>query len=127
MGFSLRLPTAVTRRGPESTPGSASPPLALRLVIALLAAAPATGAAQPVAAAGDSTGPPARIDNHYDHKAYQPTTGEVCGRASSDSIDCSSRAGKDAAAKLESIQRQLDELAKEQPPDTATGSSGGRR
>lgn len=97
--------------------------LAFALAGALLAIPAATGVAQSVAGTAE---PPARIDNHYNHKAYQPTTGAVCDHAGSDSIDCATPAGKDAAAKLENVRRQLDELAKDYPMQPITGSPDGR-
>jgi hypothetical protein len=120
------VPATAIRRPATPLRPRARPVLAAALAGTLLAIAPATGIAQPVDSAAGPAEPPARIDNHYNHKAYQPTTGAVCDRASSDSIDCATRAGKDAAAKLESVQRQLDELAKEYPPEPTTGSPDGR-
>ncbi len=130
--FELRRSTIVAATAPALN-RPATPPLRPRarlvfaLAAAMLAIPPAIGLAQPVDGAGGRAAPPARIDNHYNHKAYQPTTGAVCDRAGSDSIDCATRAGKDAAAKLENVQRQLDGLAKEYPPEPPTGSPDGRR
>lgn len=95
-----------------------APPLALRAeaayrAVALLAVVLAAGGAR---AADVDSGPPARIANHYNHKAYQPTPREVCGGGNSQGIDCASRAGMEAAAKLDNVRRQIDALDKEYPP-----------
>jgi hypothetical protein len=125
---SLRNRAATGLAGPATLPRPLSRhTLALALTGAMLVIVAPPGAAQPAAGAAGPSEPPARIDNHYNHKAYQPTTSAVCDRAGSDSIDCASPAGKDAAAKLENVQRQLDELAKEYPPEAPSGSSDGRR
>jgi hypothetical protein len=100
---------------------------ALCLTVALLAVLPETGVAQSADATAGATRPPARIANHYNHKAYQPTTGQVCEGANSAGVDCSSRAGMEAATKLDSIRQQLDRLAKEYPPVPSSGASGGER
>lgn len=98
----------------------------LCLTVAFLAFVP-EGEAQSVDVTAAATRPPARIANHYNHKAYQPTTGQVCAGANSNGVDCSSPAGREAAAKLDSIQRQLDALAKEYPPVPPSRPSGGER
>ena len=40
--------------------------------------------------------PPARIGNHYNHKAYQPRAPDVCAAEKSSGIDCDSPAGMQA-------------------------------
>lgn len=70
--------------------------------------------------AGTST-PPGRIDNHYNHKAYQPSMADICDRPNSGGINCPSPAGRKAVATLDSVRRQLDDLAKEYPPDPTLG------
>ncbi len=105
---------------PSVSPAFAPWALVLYLTAALLAVVPQTGRAQSIDAAAGASKPPARIDNHYNHKAYQPTTGEICGRATSDGIDCPSPAGKEAEKTLDSVRRQLDELAKEYPAEAPT-------
>jgi hypothetical protein len=59
---------------------------------------------------------PARIANHYNHKAYQPTTKQVCSAARSASINCSSKAGQEAETELDEIQRQISDIDKRYPP-----------
>ncbi len=59
---------------------------------------------------------PTRIANHYNHKAYQPTTKEVCSPARSASINCSSKAGQEAETELNEIQRQISDIDKRYPP-----------
>ncbi len=70
--------------------------------------------------------PPARIGNHYDHKAYQPNQAEVCADPRADRLNCSSRTGTQAEEKLKSIQRELDELDKKYPPGRALNGTSDR-
>lgn len=99
----------------------------LCLAAAFLAISPETGGAQTSDAGSGASGPPARIGNHYNYKAYQPTTGEVCDGVNSAGVDCPSRSGKDAAAKLDDIRRRLDELNKQYPPVPSSGVSDHER
>jgi hypothetical protein len=62
--------------------------------------------------------PPARIGNHYNHRAYQPRTREVCAAERSSGIDCDSPAGKRVQGELERIEREFGS-----PPNLRTPSS----
>lgn len=61
--------------------------------------------------------PPARIGNHYNHKAYQPRVPDVCAAEKSSGIDCDSPAGMQAERELQRIERQLE--SPEALPDRA--------
>jgi hypothetical protein len=85
-------------------------------LIALLSFAVATGAAAQSEDSAKDRSPPARIGNHYNHKAYQPRAPDVCAENSS-GIDCNSPAGMQAERELQRIERQLE--SPEALPDRA--------
>ena len=59
---------------------------------------------------------PQRIANHYNHKAYQPTIGEVCGGAKASGVNCSSAAGAKAGDELDRIRQQIEAQERQYPP-----------
>jgi hypothetical protein len=75
--------------------------------IALLSFVIATAVAAQSEDSAKHPSPPARIGNHYNHKAYQPRAPDVCGAEKSSGIDCDSPAGMQAQRELETIKRQL--------------------
>ncbi len=94
--------------------------------IAGLAALLFAAGAPDAAAAQDLSQPPARIGNHYDHKAYQPNAAEVCADPLADRLNCSSRTGTQAEEKLKSIERELNELDRKYPPGRALNGTSDR-
>lgn len=65
-------------------------------------------------------GPPARIANHYDYRAFQPTQAEVCAAQGANGqaggLNCPSPAGAAAERELARIRQQINETNAKYPP-----------
>ncbi len=90
------------------------------IVALLVAAAVATGG---LCAERDRVAVPARIANHYDHKAFQPRRNDVCTRRNGQGLDCDSAAGSRAAAQLDRIRHEIDAIDTLYPPGFLSSAS----